>query len=114
MTISPHITAATVGETVTLECSADITPNPLPQNTPSPTFEWLIGPTSELRTLGTTRGSGNTYTSTLEIAMVGESDEGMYTCRLRGNQRTAMSTMITVNPGEPVYPGVPTCKEIVL
>ena len=90
---------ATIGESVSLQCSANITP----QNTPSPEFEWFFGPTSDLSST-TTRNSGNTYTSTLQIAMVGESDEGMYTCQLRGNQRTVVSTMITVNPGEPVYP----------
>ena len=104
MTISPSgpITA-TVGEPVTLQCSADITPNPLPLNTPFPTFEWFFGATNDLLS-STTTSSGNAYTSTLQIAMVGESDEGMYTCRLRGNQRTAVSTMITVNPGELLYP----------
>ena len=87
---------ATARETVTLQCSVDITP----QNTPYPEIEWLFGPTSVLLSSTTTRNSGNTYTSTLQMAMVEESDEGMYTCRLRGNQRTAVSTMITVNPGE--------------
>ena len=90
---------ATARETVTLQCSVDITP----QNTPYPEIEWLFGPTSVLLSSTTTRNSGNTYTSTLQMAMVEESDEGMYTCQLRGNQRTAASTMITVNTGEPVY-----------
>ena len=99
-------TTVTAGEPVTLECSADITPNPLPQNTPSPTFEWFIGLTNE-PCLSTTTKSGSMYTSTLQIAMVGESDEGMYTCRLRGNQRTAVSTTVTVNPGELLYSLVP-------
>ena len=98
VTISPPI-MATIGESVSLQCSANITP----QNTPSPEFEWLLGPISVLLSSTTTR-SGNTYTSTLQIPMVVESDEGMYTCRLRGNQRTAVSTMITVNPGELLYP----------
>ena len=96
VTISQPI-MATIGESVSLQCSANITP----QNSPSPEFEWFFGSTnkSHLLSTNTTRNSGNTYTSTLKIAMVGESDEGMYTCRLRGNQRTAVSTMITVNPG---------------
>ena len=100
----PSATIVTAGETATLECSADITPNPLPQNRSFPFFEWFFGPTNEPRSSTTTRSSDNTYTSTLQIAMVGESDEGMYTCRVRGNQRTAVSTMITVNPGELLYP----------
>ena len=99
----PTATTVTAGESLTLECSADITPNPLPQNTSSPTFEWFFGPNNEPRS-STTTGSGNTYTSTLQILMVGESDEGMYTCRLKGNHRTAVNTMITVSPGEPIYP----------
>ena len=100
VTISPSGSiTVTIGEPVTLQCSADITP----QNTSSPEFEWFFGPTNEPLS-STTTHSGNTYTSTLQIPMVGESDEGMYTCRLRGNQRTAVSTVITVNPGEPVYP----------
>ena len=102
VTISPSGPTVTAGEPVTLECSVDITPNPLPQSTPSLEFEWFFGPTNELHS-STTTSSGNTYISTLQIAMVEESDEGMYTCQLRGNQRTAASTMITVNTGEPVY-----------
>ena len=105
VTISPAgpITA-TIGNLVTLQCSVDITPSPLPQNTLFPTFEWFFGPTNDLLSFNTTCSRGNTYTSTLQILMVRESDGGMYTCRLRGNQRTAVNTMITVNTGEPVYP----------
>ena len=101
VTISPSGSiTATIGALVTLQCSADITPN---SSLPSPTFEWFFGATSDPLSSNTTHSSGNTYTSTLQIAMVGESDGGVYTCRLRGNQRTAVSIMITVNPGEPVY-----------
>ena len=100
VTISPSGPVyRTAGESVTLQCSADITP----QNAPSLEFEWFFGSTNNHLISATTR-SGSTYTSTLQIPMVGESDEGMYTCRLRGNQRTAVSTMITVNPGELLYP----------
>ena len=103
VTISPSGSiTATIGEPVTLQCSADITPNSLPESLPSPTFEWFFGPTNDPLSSNTTHSSGNTYTSTLQIPMVRESDEGVYTCRLRGNQRTAVSIMITVNPGEPV------------
>ena len=106
MTISPSgpITT-TAGEPVTLQCSVDITPTPLPQNTPFPTFEWFFGQTGDLLSFNTTCNSGNTYTSTLQISIVSKSDEGMYTCRLRGDhKKTAVNTMITVNPGEPIYP----------
>ena len=88
------------GGSVSLQCSIDITP----QNTSSPEFEWFFGPTNDLLSSNTKRSSGNTYTSTLQIPMVGESNEGMYTCRLRGNQRTAVSTVIAVNPGELLCP----------
>ena len=44
VTISPSgPVTATTGETITLQCLADITPNPLPQNTSSPEFERRAG-----------------------------------------------------------------------
>ena len=101
VTISPSGPIyTTAGGSVTLQCSADV----IPQNAPTLEFEWFFGATNYPLSSNTTHSSGNTYTSTLQIAMVGESDEGMYTCQLRGNQRTAVSTVITVNPGEHVYP----------
>ena len=84
------------GEAVDLECSVDITPHPLPDNTSAPEFEWFFGQTFNQPLTSTTTNSGSTYTSTYIITSASESDEGMYTCRLRGNQRTAVSTMVTV------------------
>ena len=47
-----------------------------------------------------------------------ENDGGLYTCRLRGNHRTAGSTTVTVEPGECIvsllsvfhYAAYMTCK----
>lgn len=105
MAISPSAPiTATAGETVTLRCSADITPQL--QGVSSPEFEWLFGTTNVPLSSSINTHSGNTYISTLHIPMVRVSDEGRYTCRLRGNQRTAVSTTITVN-------GIHACMHVV-
>ena len=90
----------TVGRTVNLQCSVDITPHPLPAGTLTPVFEWFFGRTFAQPLTSTTTNSGSTYTSTYNITAVRESDAGMYTCRLRGNQRTAVNTVIIVGSGE--------------
>ena len=102
MTISPSDSnARIVGQNFALECSADISPNPLPTNVPSPDVEWFYGPTnSSLPASGVTVSdvtkSGNTYTSTLQISPLLVSHAGMYTCRLGGNARLAANTLINV------------------
>ena len=94
----------TAGKIFTLSCSVDITPNPLPEYVPSPSFEWFFGPTNTSLPSGVTvsnvTNSGNTYTSTLQFSPLQESHAGKYTCRLGGNERLAANTMITVN-GKP-------------
>ena len=95
ITPSATITALT-GQSINLLCSVDITPHPLPAGTPTPVFEWFVGQTFNQPLTTTTTNSGSTYTSTYSIASAMEGDGGMYTCRLRGSQRTAVSTMVTV------------------
>ena len=96
MTISPPgpYHARTAGETsFILECSATITPNSLPVNVPSPTFEWFYNLTNTSLPSGVTASyvtnNGNTYISTLYFSPLQESHAGMYTCRLGGNERLA-------------------------
>ena len=101
MTISPSDSnARTVGENFAPECSVDISPNPLPDNVPSPSFEWFFGPTNSPLPSGVTvsdvTNSGNTYTSTLQFSQLLASHAGMYTCRLGGNARLAANTLINV------------------
>ena len=91
---------------VTIECSVDITPNPLPKDVPSPSFEWLFGPTntslpSGVTVSGVTNGD-KTYTSTLQFPPLRNSYAGMYTCRFGGNERLAASIEVAVN-------GKPSC-----
>ena len=97
----PGPITATDGKTFTLECSADIAPSPLPQNTSSPTLEWYYGPTNASLPSGVTVSnetiSDNTYTSTLLFSPLQGFHAGMYTCRLRGNKRLAAITVIAVN-----------------
>ena len=93
--------ARTVGQNFALECSADIGPNPLPTNVPSPNVEWFFGTAnSPLPASGVTvsdvTNSGNTYTSTLLFSPLLVSHAGMYTCRLGGNARLAANTLINV------------------
>ena len=83
------------------ECSADIAPSPLPQNVSSPTLEWYFRPTNATLPSGVTVSNGtisdNTYTSTLLFFPLRGFHAGMYTCRLRGNERLAAITLIAVN-----------------
>ena len=101
MAISPSDSSARiVGQDFTLECPVDISPNPLPDNVPSPSFEWFFGPTNTSLPSGVmvsdVPNSGNTYTSTLQFSPLLVSHAGMYTCRLGGNARLAANTMINV------------------
>ena len=101
VSISPSTpVTVTAGETVNLQCSVDITPHSLPAGTSTPVFEWFFGQTFDSPLTSTTINSGSTYSSTLQLTSVSVSDGGMYTCRLRGNHRTAVSTTVTVEPGE--------------
>ena len=101
VSISPlHSFIANDGDAINLQCSVDVTPYPLPVNTPTPEFEWFFGQTYNQSLASTTTNSSSNYTSTYSITSVSESDEGMYTCRLRGNHRTAVSTFIHLR-GEP-------------
>ena len=89
------------GEThFTLNCSAQITPNPLPEHVPSPTFEWFFGQGNTSLPSGMTvlnvTNSGNNYTSTLQFSFLQEHHSGLYTCRLGGNERLAINSNITV------------------
>ena len=90
---TPVTVTSTAGETVNLQCTVDITPHPLPAGT-ALEFEWYFSQTFNSPLTSTTTNSGSTYSSTLQLTSVSESDGGMYTCRLRGNHRTAVSTTI--------------------
>ena len=94
--------SATADTHFTLDCSADITPNPLPPNVSTPYFEWFFGPdNSSLIPSGVNVSSviisGNTYTSTLLFYPLQLSHTGIYTCRLGGNNKLVNSTNIHVN-----------------
>ena len=93
---------------VTIECSVNITTNPLPEDIPYPNFEWFFGSTNTSLPSGVmvsnVTNSGNTYTSTLQFSPLQESHVGMYTCQLGGNERLAANIEITVN-GRP-YLGI--------
>ena len=92
--ISPSTpVTVTAGQTVNLQCSVDITPHPLPAGT-ALEFEWYFGQMFNSPLISTITNSGSTYSSTLQLTSVSESDGGMYTCRLRGNHITAVSTTI--------------------
>ena len=93
----------TFGGTVNLQCLVDITPHPLPAGTSTPEFEWFLGQTFDSPLTSTATNSSSIYTSTLQLTSVSESDEGMYTCRLRGNHMTAVSTLVTIEPGNNSY-----------
>lgn len=84
----------------TLNCSAQITPDPLPTNVPPPSFQWFFGPGNATLPCGVTVSNvanrGNNYTSTLHFPFLQEHHSGTYTCRLGGNERLAVNSNITV------------------
>ena len=111
-------TTGCAGKIFTLECSADVTPIPLPQNVPLPHFEWFFGPTNTSVPSGVTvsdvTNSGNTYTSTLQFSPLRESHTGTYTCQLGGNERLTATTYLDVNGKSafPEYLAVNYCQTI--
>ena len=66
---SNGVTGIAGDQNITIDCSADITPNPLPKDVPSPSFEWFYGPTSTSLPSGVTvsnvTNSSNIYTCLL-------------------------------------------------
>ena len=101
VTISPMTSVGTVGGLFTLECSVDISPNPLPPSVPAPSFEWFFGPANSSLPSGVTvfsmTKSGNTYTSALQFSQLIQCHTGMYTCQLGGNEGLIATSMITFN-----------------
>ena len=98
---SNGVTGTAGDQNVTIDCSADITPNPLPKDVSPPSFEWFYGPNNTSLpssvTVSNVTNSGNTYTSTLQFSPLQLYHAGTYICRLGGNERLAASTMITVD-----------------
>ena len=92
---------STAGMNFTLECSAVITPNPLPFTVPYPSFEWFFGTNNFSLPSGisisSVSRSGNNYKSSLQFSPLNQSHAGMYTCRLGGNPLLAARTMLIVN-----------------
>lgn len=102
VSVSPAgTTTTTAGDNFNLQCSVDIIPNPLPENVPTPSFDWFFGSNNASLPSGVTvtplTSSGNTYTSTLQFSLLQESHGGMYTCRLAGNPRLANNNTIIVS-----------------
>ena len=67
-----QITFRPDGHFYTVNCSVDITPDPLPMNVSYPSFEWFFGPTNSSLPSGAivsdVMKSGNTYTSILQFS----------------------------------------------
>ena len=103
MVIEPFGSSVTsrAGTNFTLECSAVITPNPLPFNVPYPSFEWFFGTGNSSLPFGISESrvshSGNNYKSSLQFTPLNQSHAGMYTCRLGGNTLLAAHTTLRVN-----------------
>ena len=109
VTISPSTgsTATTAGQRdYSLTCSSTLfAPIPLPDNVPSPNFQWSFGGSSSLPSgvtamptvMSSSNSTSETYTSTLQFSSpLSQSHAGMYTCRL-GAGRLMNSVEITVN-----------------
>ena len=99
-------TATTAGQRdYSLTCSSTLfAPIPLPDDVPSPNFQWSFGGSTSLpsgvTTMPTVMSSSNstseTYTSVLQFSPLSQSHAGMYTCRI-GPGRLESSAMVTVN-----------------
>ena len=117
MTISPGTSVIRgAGENLNLECSVEITPNPLPQYVHSPIIDWFFGPNnaslpSGVTLMATVMGSGNNYSSTLQFSPLQQSHAGIYTCRLGSNARLVVNATLT---GEKYLLGEPTLHIIIL
>ena len=89
-----------VGEiNFTLSCSAYVM-SPLPDNVPTPSFEWFFGPDNSSLPSGVTvsnvTNNSNTYTSTLQFSPLQESYSGLYTCRFGGNKRLTVNSNVNI------------------
>ena len=96
---------AYAGMNTTLQCSITmILPS---KNVSPPTFDWFFGPNEDPLPSGVAdpimTSSGDSYKSTLQFSSMMPPQGGMYTCQLRGNERIAASTMVTV---------IANCKEV--
>ena len=89
------------GEMFFLNCLVEITPYPLPEDVSAPIIEWFYGPSNTSLPSGVAvlneSTNNNIYNSTLQFSHLKLSHAGMYTCRLRGNERLAVRTMLTVD-----------------
>lgn len=82
------------GETYSLMCSTILVTTPLPDDVPSPTFEWFFGPNghsslpSGVTPMETTLniGPNHNYSSTLVFSQLSQAHAGKYTCRLGANR----------------------------
>ena len=109
VTISPSTGSAdpTAGQRdYSLNCSSTLfDPSRLPDNVPSPNFQWSFDGSTSLPSgvnamptvMSSRNDSSETYTSTLQFSPLNQSlHTGMYTCRL-GPGRLMKSVMVTVN-----------------
>ena len=111
MTISPHNPRAVVGQSYNATCSVHITTNPLPANTPTPTFKWFYGPNKSMlitngsnATVSSVHNISNTYVSTIHLAPFSVSHAGIYTCQFGGNEGLNASIIITDNGNKKIRP----------
>ena len=110
VTISPStgFAATSAGERdYSLTCSATLfDPISLPDNVPSPNFQWSVdgsillpsGVTATPTVMSSSNSTSETYSNTLQFnfPLSHSSHAGMYTCRL-GPGRLENSAMVTVN-----------------
>ena len=106
--VSVSIRNTTAGKTceLTLECSAKISPYPLPANVPYPSFEWFFGSTNSSLPLGVilsdVRNFSNNYISSLQFSPLLPHHFGTYTCRLGGNEGLVANRLIPGKDSTPV------------
>ena len=84
--------------TFNLKCSAEISPDPLPENVSYPSFEWFFGRTNSSLPSGVTVSNvtqiRKSYSSVLQFLPLLPHHAGMYTCRLGGNERLAATIFV--------------------
>ena len=89
-----------------LNCSATLyDPVPLPDDVPSPNFQWSFdgsaslpsGVTATPTVMSSSNSTSETYTSTLQFSQLSQSHIGNYTCRLGAGRLVSSAAMVTVN-----------------
>lgn len=98
VSISPSLPVTIASaDNFNVKCSFDVAYN---HHLPNTKIEWFSSPENgtiqTITQIETINNDTRSYTSTLQLSSVQESDAGIYTCRLEGNERISASIQISI------------------